>query len=40
MTAYGFAHSRKIDLPSQDVQEKKAARRKLLEAVRARRKLI
>ena len=37
MTEYGFAHSRHIALPSHDVQEKKAARRKLLEEVERRR---
>jgi hypothetical protein len=36
MTEYGFAHSQRIVLSS-SVQEKKAARKKLLEAVEGRR---
>jgi len=38
MTAYGFAHSRRVSLTSTTTQEKKEARKKLLEAVFARRK--
>jgi hypothetical protein len=40
MTAYHFTHATKTLLSSPDVQEKKAARKKLLEAVFARRRVI
>ena len=38
MTEYGFTHSRRMSLPSNTVQEKKEARRKLLEDVFQKRR--
>jgi len=40
MTAYGFAHSRRVSLSSTTVQEKKEARKKLVEEVFQRRREI
>jgi len=40
MTAYHFTHSMKSPLSSTDVQEKKAARKKLLDEVEKRRRDI
>jgi len=38
MTEYGFAYSRQMVYLSQDVQEKKTARRKLIEQIEQRRR--
>lgn len=38
MTEYGITHNRRINIPSDIVQEKKEARKKLLEAVFQRRR--
>ncbi len=38
MTEYGISHSSRLSLPSPTVQEKKEARKKLLEAVFQRRR--
>jgi hypothetical protein len=40
MTAYTFPHSIKSSFPTSDVQERKTARRKIIEDVEARRKII
>jgi hypothetical protein len=38
MTEYGISHSRQLTEPSYNVQERKAARKRLLEALRQRRR--
>jgi len=40
MTAYHFPSPTKILIPISDIQERKAARRKIIEGVEARRKTV